>query len=137
MIQIAVIVLASLGFFLSALFALVGMGIVGAQDPRLPAVCRMDERSCASILRSADARVFGIPNVALGLAYYGGLIMLAVAGDPLMDLMGFLVVVGGFTVVLGIYLTVRLLRVHHVQCGVCFTSHFINLFLCVTFLVGL
>ena len=136
MIQIAVFGLSGSGLVLSAYFALVAVGAINSENAQIPRLCRMDGQSCKVLLRTADANVFGVPNVLVGLLYYSGLIVLAFGPDALDDLMGFLVVVGAFTVVLGFYLTIRLLVVHRVRCKICLAAHFINLLLFVTFLAG-
>ena len=135
--QIAVLALSLLGLVLSALVTLVGAGIVRGEDPRLPRWCRFDEHGCAGVFRSPDAKLFWIPNAVLGLCYYGALIAITLVRDLLSDLAGFLVVLGAFTVVVGIYLTARLVLVHRVRCDVCLASHCVNLLLFVTFLAGL
>ena len=137
MIEGAVLVLAVFGMILSGFLMLVATGAVSGQSVKLPKVCRISEHSCSAVLKSPDARLFGLPNVLVGLGYYGALIVLAVEGNALMDLMGFLVLLGAFTVVTGIYLTLRLVLVHRVQCAVCLSTHIINLLLFGIFLAGL
>jgi uncharacterized membrane protein len=137
MIQIAIIGLSGLGFILAVYFAILAQGLIQPDDRRVPKVCRLEERSCARLLQSPDARILGVPNVLLGMLYYGGLILLAFQRDVLIDVMAFLVLVGLWTVALGIYLMIRLLAVHRVRCEICLATHLINFLLLITFVVGL
>jgi len=137
MIQAAVITLAGFGLAISATFAAIGAGMVNSQDRRLPKLCRMDGKDCLGLLRSADGKVFGLPNAVAGLLYYGVLLAVALDGDALNDLVGFLVLPGLLTVVLGIYLTARLLVVHRARCTLCHATHAVNLLLFALFLAGL
>jgi uncharacterized membrane protein len=137
MTQIAVLVLAGVGLVVCGYFALVTANAINPQSPHLPAPCRIDERSCANLLRTEDAKIFGVPNVMVGILYYGGLAVIATHSDAFADLIGFLAVAGAFTVAVSIYLTIRLLVVHRTQCTLCFALHLINLLLFVIFLVVL
>ena len=94
----------------------------------IPAICRMGEDTCATIVFTPRARVFGVPNSVLGQLFYTALAILAVAGgldEPWIRLvlLGF----SGVTVMLGVYLTYSLLFVTRVNCVLCFTSHALNL----------
>jgi uncharacterized membrane protein len=41
------------------------------QSPAVPpALCRQEERACLTILRTPYARLFGVPNAVVGLAFY-------------------------------------------------------------------
>lgn len=137
MIQAAVITLAGFGLVISAYVAAIRAGIVNPQDRRVPRLCRVQEQDCNALFRSADARVFGIPNVVVGLVYYSGLLTVALHGDALDDLMGFLVLSGLLSVALGVYLTIRLMIVQRVRCVLCLATHVINLLLFAIFLAGL
>lgn len=137
MIQTTVITLAGIGAVISAYFAAVEFGLVDVQSRRVPRFCRMQEEGCTRLLRSTDARLFGVPNALVGLLYYVALLVVGIHHDALDDLMGFLVLPGLLSVVLGIYLTSRLLIVHRVRCPLCLATHCINLLLFVIFLIGL
>lgn len=137
MIQTSVIICAALGVAISAYVATIGSGLLNPQDRRLPGFCRLDGQQCDTLLRTADARIFGVPNSLVGLLYYGVVLAVAFHQDALNDLVGFLVLPGLLSVVLGAYLTVRLLIVHRVRCALCFATHGVNLLLFVIFLVGL
>ena len=137
MIQTAIITLAGMGAATSVYFAALGAGLVDPQSRRLPRICRMEARDCSSLLRSEDAKVFGVPNAVVGLLYYVAVLTVATHRDALHDLIGFLVLPGLLAVVVGVYLTARLLIVHRVWCPLCLATHSIDLLLLVTFLVGL
>jgi len=137
MIQAAVITLAGFGLAISAYFAAIGAGLVNPQDRRLPKLCRVEGQDCNELLRSADAKIFGFPNAVVGLLYYGVLLAAALHGDALSDLVGFLVLPGLLSIVLGIYLTARLVIVHRARCVLCLATHAVNLFLFALFLIGL
>jgi len=68
--------LGATGAVLSIHFILVYYGHVESRE--VPAaLCRREERSCTTILRTPYARIFGVPNAVLGLAFYA--LTLAVA----------------------------------------------------------
>jgi uncharacterized membrane protein len=127
--------------FLLALLALAGLAIAGyftgvsyrliAPDtPFIPRRCRLGAATCARVLDSPQARVFGLPNSLLGMAYYAAVIGLVLAGGPGAAsgplLLGFRLVALG-TVALGAYLSASLLFITRVPCILCFTAHGINL----------
>lgn len=61
--------LAVVGLALSLYFTLAYYGWIQARS--LPAAfCRREERTCLTILQTPYARVFGVPNSLLGLAFY-------------------------------------------------------------------
>jgi len=137
MIQTTIIILAGIGAAISAYFAALGLGLVNPQDRRVPRLCRVQEQDCTRLLGSSDARVFGIPNALVGLLYYVALLTVGAQRDALHDLIGFFVLPGLLAVVLGVYLTARLLIVHRVRCLLCLATHCINFILLVIFLMGL
>ena len=115
------------GFGISSYFTGVAYRWVAPDTRWIPAVCRMGERTCATIVFTPRAHVFGIPNSVLGQLFYALLAMVAVAGglnEPVLRLV--LIAVSGLTVLLGLYLTYSLLFVTRVNCVLCFTSHALN-----------
>ena len=124
-----------LGFGIASYFTGVAYHWVRPDTRWIPAICRMGEQTCATIVFTPRARVFGPPNSVLGLVFYATLAIVAVRGDldePLVRLvsLGF----SSVTVLLGLYLTYSLLFVTRVNCVLCFTSHAINLVLFVILL---
>ena len=116
------------GFGISSYFTGVAYHWVKPDTRWIPAFCRMGEHTCATIVFTPRARVFGVPNSVLGQLFYATLAIVAAAGG-LGDGLIRLVLLGfsGVTVVLGAYLTYSLLFVTRVNCVLCFTSHAINL----------
>ena len=61
--------LSALGLALSFYFSLAYYGRL-ARGALSPALCREEERSCRTILRTPYARLFGVPNALLGIGFY-------------------------------------------------------------------
>jgi uncharacterized membrane protein len=128
MLSTLLCLLAALSFLISTYFTAVSYHWVQPDATWLPSFCRMGERTCASIVFTPRARVFGIPNSVLGQVFYTVLIA-AVLGDFLFTRpFVYFFLLGSFlTVLLGVYLTYSLLFLTRVPCKLCFTSHGINL----------
>ena len=123
------------GFGISSYFTGVAYHWVRPDTRWIPAFCRMGEQTCATIVFTPQARVFGVPNSVLGQLFYATLAIVAGTGgldEPLIRLVVF--GASGVTVVLGAYLSYSLLFVTRVNCVLCFTSHAINLMLFVNLL---
>jgi uncharacterized membrane protein len=122
-----VIVLSLVGLYLAAYFSLIYYHLVKADSGMLPRVCRLEERSCKTVLETKYARVFGPPNSLLGVFYYV-IVVVLVGGNFLAGLIGIgLVAVAWFTVVLGIFLIYSLFFIIKIPCPICITAHAINL----------
>ena len=124
-----------LGFGISSYFTGVAYHWVRPDTRWIPAICRMGEQTCATIVFTPRARVFGLPNSVLGQVFYATLVVVAVSGalgEPLVRLIW--LSFSGVTVLLGLYLTYSLLFVTRVNCVLCLTSHAINLVLFVILL---
>jgi uncharacterized membrane protein len=127
-VTILLISLAVVGLAIACYFTTVAFRWVRADTRWVPTFCRMDEQTCASIVFTPQARVFGPPNSTLGMAYYTLLVAGTAVGwvdDPLLR-WGYLAA-SGLTVALGAYLSYALLFINRVACPLCFTSHGINL----------
>ena len=127
MIDFAIVFLSLIGFLISSYFTAVSYRWIRPDEKWIPAFCRLGERTCATIVFTPRARVFGLPNSVLGQVFYAALVIGALTGrfegGPLtLYLLASLV-----TVTLGAYLTYSLLFLTRVPCKLCFTSHFINL----------
>ena len=127
MIDFAIVFLSLIGFLISSYFTAVSYRWIRPDEKWIPAFCRLGERTCATIVFTSRARVFGLPNSVLGQVFYAALVIGALTGrfegGPLtLYLLASLV-----TVALGAYLTYSLLFLTRVPCKLCFTSHFINL----------
>lgn len=125
--DIFLLILAVPGLLISFWFTLVTYGILPADARAVPRFCRMDERSCASILHTPQARVLRIaPNAVFGTVWYGVVIVVTLLSpSPMMNVI--LIGASWLTVLLSAWLAWSLrfrLRAH---CPLCYTSHLLNL----------
>ena len=122
-------------FGISSYFTGVAYHWVTPDNRWIPSFCRLGEQTCATIVFTPRARVFGPPNSVLGQAFYLVLALAAATGwleSPLPHVAA--LGVSGGTVLLGLYLSYSLLFVTRVHCVLCFTSHGLNLILFVLLL---
>jgi uncharacterized membrane protein len=101
-------------------------------------LCAPEKSSCVTVVKTPYARVFGVPNSLLGIAYYGLLIWWAELSGPVGVEMAFggeyhifrlqwlLLLISMGTVALGFYLIYALRRKLGVNCPLCYTAHAIN-----------
>jgi uncharacterized membrane protein len=122
--------LAALGFYIASYFSLVYYGIVAANTRLMPNVCRLEDRTCRTVLTTKYARVFGVPNSLLGVLYYLAVILLLLAGWTGALAMA-TIVVAWFTVALGFFLIYSLFFIIKIPCPLCLTAHAINLLLAI------
>lgn len=123
--QILLIVLASAGFLISLYFTGVYYGYLRSDVWWIPKFCRMEQGSCISILRTPEARIFGVPNFVLGLVFYGALFF-AVLGGRHGFLFDLLIATAIFTVILAVYLIYALRVRLKTDCVLCYAAHGIN-----------
>ncbi len=135
---ILIAALAALGLLISSYFTAIAYRWVKPDANWIPSFCRMGEQTCASIVFTPRARVFGLPNSLLGQVFYVAL-MVAVVGDFLFTepLVYVYLLASLVTVFLGMYLTYSLLFITRVACKLCFTSHGINLVIFILLVIGL
>ncbi|MDA2938984.1 vitamin K epoxide reductase family protein [Acidobacteria bacterium AH-259-A15] len=121
------ILLALVGFLISSYFTAISYGWIEPDAAWIPSFCRMGERTCAAVVFSPRARVFGIPNSVLGQLFYAALIA-GVLGNFLLTkpFYFFYLFASLLTVLLGVFLTYSLLFLTRLPCKLCFTSHGIN-----------
>lgn len=125
--RVALLILAVAGLAIAAIFTGVSYRLIAPDAAFLPRRCRLGAATCARVLDSPRARVFGVPNSLLGMAYYLAVIGFVITGGaPAWLMTGYRLVALG-TVVLGAYLSYSLLFVTRVPCVLCFTAHAINL----------
>lgn len=128
MITTFVIVSATIGLYNSIYFTLLSYRLISPAAPVVPAVCRLDEVSCGTVVHTRQAKLFaGLPNALLGCLYYCTLI--AAAGTGLLWHTPYLtvfIVVAAVTVAVGVYLTHQLYAVLKARCPLCIVSHIIN-----------
>ena len=132
----AMAALAAVGFAIATYFTAVAYRWVRPDAAWIPAFCRLGERTCASIVFTPRARVFGLPNSVLGQVFYAALLAGAALGlldQPL--LLGLYRAGSLVTVALAVYLSYALLFVMRVPCPLCFVSHGINTVIFVLLLV--
>lgn len=134
----AVVVLAAAGVLVALYFALVRYRVVPPNTRWVPAVCRMDEDTCAKVVDSEYGHLFGLPNAVLGLAWY---LLAGVAGVAGLTLGAFplcatLVLVAGVTVLVSVYLAWALVARLRTHCPLCYASHLLNAALLALFVVG-
>ena len=126
-IDSAIIVIAIAGLLVSSYFTAVAYRWISPDERWIPRFCRLRDRTCAAIVFTPRARVFGLPNSVLGQVYYAALIV----GTPLnlLDHGGshtLFLAASVLTVLLAIYLTYSLLFITRVPCTLCFASHAAN-----------
>lgn len=100
-------------------------------DPRwLPRVCRMDEKSCAAIVRTREARLLGLPNAVYGLGWYAAVVGAATLAPGALaagSLVCLLFLAGGAaTVGVSLVLIHALLYRLRTPCPLCFLGHAAN-----------
>ena len=129
--SIILALLALVGLAISTYFTAVAFHWVTPDTRWVPAVCRLDSETCASVIFTPSARVFGPPNSLLGQMYYAALII-AIGLDRLIDARVWRIFVATSLVTIGlaVYLSYRLLVTLKVPCPLCFTSHGINAIIC-------
>jgi uncharacterized membrane protein len=125
------IALATVGLYIAAYFTLVYYGIVAASTRLMPNVCRLEERTCQTVLGTKYARVFGVPNSLLGLLYYLTVVLLLSVGWTAGPIATATIAVAWFTVALGVFLAYSLFFIIRIPCPLCLTGHTINLLLAV------
>jgi uncharacterized membrane protein len=123
-------VLAVVGLLVSTYFTAIAYRWVQPDARWIPTFCRMDEKTCASVVFTPQARVFGLPNSVLGQVYY--LVLLVGVGSGWIEgaFLYVLLAASTLTVGLALYLSYSLLFVLRVPCRLCFTSHSLNIALC-------
>ena len=134
----ALILILSLAGLLNALyFTLAYYGRVRKARWVPPALCAREGSNCVAVVRTFYARVFGLPNSLVGIAYYLVLIGWLLAGGGqasppagtvawLHGVGWLLVVASGVAVMLGLYLIHALWRILRVHCPLCYAAHAIN-----------
>ncbi len=97
-----------------------------------PTICKLEAGGCQALFRTRNAALLGIPNSALGIAYYG---MMAV-GLRMQWPLWILWIGSCPALVMSIVLAWVLLR-NRLECRICWTSHCCNLAIWTTLLFQL
>lgn len=127
MLNPLLVFLSFIGFLVSSYFTAVSYRWVRPDDKWIPRFCRLGEQTCATIVFTPRAKVFGLPNSVLGQTFYLSIVIGALAGLLEHDLLKLYLLASALTVAMGIYLTYSLLFLTRVPCKLCFMTHFINL----------
>ena len=125
---LVLVTLCAIGILISGYFTGITFRWVKPDTRWIPPVCRLGEDTCALVVFTPQARVFGPPNAVLGLVFYVVLAAAALEGgldEPSIRLA--MLGATGATVALGLFLTYSLLCVIRVRCVLCLSSHMVNL----------
>jgi len=95
-----------------------------------PEICRLEDGGCAVLFRSPRSALLGIPNATLGVLLYALLALGLLLEWPPWMLLAMTVPAVAMSAFLG-----RSLIVNRHQCRICWTGHFSNAVLFVTFLL--
>ncbi len=127
MIESLFFVLALIGLLISTYFTAVVFRWMQPDSRWIPAICRLYEGTCALVVFTPQARLFGVPNSVLGQAYYLGLIIGLLQGVVFQRpwIYGYLAA-AAVGVGLAAYLSHSLVYVLRARCTLCFASHAIN-----------
>ncbi len=120
-------ILAVPGLLISGYFAAIYHNIIPDAGRYLPRFCRIDSSECASLLATSQARMFGVPNMHLGILFYFGAGVSALFADVWRQLHSFLFLGSLVAVLAGVYLTYALFFRLKIRCVLCLASHCINL----------
>ena len=121
------IALSVVGLYIAAYFTLVYYKVIPASTSLMPQVCRLDERTCQTVLTTRYARVFGVPNSLLGIVYYTTVIV-CMSGSWTSGFIGAaLIAASWIAVALGGFLIYSLFFIIRIPCPLCITGHIINL----------
>ncbi|HEY6952691.1 MAG TPA: vitamin K epoxide reductase family protein [Bacteroidota bacterium] len=134
--RILVAVFSCAGLLISLYFTIVYYKPAAGIDRYVPSFCRIEPESCASLLGTRQARLYGMPNFVLGLLFYTGLVGSALSGILWKQLHLLLVLGSLVSVATGIYLTDVLIVRLKIHCTLCLASHAINLALCLILLTS-
>ena len=136
-LRVLILILSFAGLLNALYFTLAYYGRVRKARWVPPALCASEGSNCVAVVRTLYARVFGLPNSLLGIAYYLALIGWILTGGGRASAAGtalwlhgvrwLLVGASGVAVVLGLYLTHALWRILRVHCLLCYAAHAINL----------
>jgi len=138
----SIVLLALAGLAIALYFTIVYYGRVRGARWVPAALCRGDS-ICVTILQTPYARILGIPNALLGVAYYSALAVWGLAWHSKglaarwAELEGAcqridvlvargLTLASAVTVLLGFYLLYALRCRLHVHCRLCYAAHIIN-----------
>ncbi|MFQ6677095.1 MAG: vitamin K epoxide reductase family protein [Fidelibacterota bacterium] len=128
--------LALVGGALSFYFYGVYRHIFSGKDRWMPTICHIDEKTCLSIIETSYGRIGGIPNALSGSVFLfiysavltGTFFLFIPVYIPLL--------MGLFTVIIGIYLIYGLTKLH-ARCTICLTVHLVNFIIFILQLISI
>lgn len=123
--NIVILVCSALGFFISLYFTLVYYRLMRPDAAIVPWFCRMDERTCQSLLNTRNARILGAPNFLFGVLYYAAMALFITGAIRISLALATFAALS--TVVLGVYLVYGLIVTLKTRCVLCYTTHACNL----------
>jgi uncharacterized membrane protein len=125
-VNLILVLTGAAGLGIALIFTLARFGHNFAGTMLLPAFCRLDDKSCGSIVFHPDASLLGVPNSILGLLFYGlALIVGFGIGPPIFATV--LLYTGWCGVAMALYLAYSLIVKIKVKCVLCFTGHVLTL----------
>jgi uncharacterized membrane protein len=133
--RIIIGILSFIGLLISVYFAAMYHKFMPNVDRFVPRVCRMEPGTCATVLETRQARLFGVPNFDLGILFYTGLAVSALLPDSWNELRTMLFLGSMVAVAMGFYLLYSLLFHLRVHCTLCYASHVINILVFLLLLV--
>ena len=119
----------TLGLLVSIYFTAVTLDWMRPDAALIPRFCRLEERTCQTILHTPQARVFGPPNSLVGNFYYAAVAVWSLTRPWPPPWETGLVAASLLAVALGAYLTHALLLRLVVRCPLCLFSHGLNVVL--------
>ena len=130
MIELLLASCAIAGLAIASYFSLVYYRLIEADNRWIPSFCRMERGECMRILDTPEAKIFGIPNSALGVIYYGAILIV-----PIQQFETTFLIASIFSVGLGMYLVHALVVRLKMHCPLCYTAHGINLVIANLFII--
>lgn len=121
----AVLLLCLVGLYISVYFTLLAYGRIWSGSRLVPALFRMGGAACSTVLAHPDARLFGLPNSLVGIAYYllivGAVLLFGTRAMPSVVVGAAWAVVGA-----GIFLVYSLFARVRIRCRLCLATHLVN-----------
>ena len=133
-VPVAILALAGLADALYFTFAYYGRIKKARWVPQI--LCAREGSNCLTVVQTPYARVFGVPNSLLVIAYYLLLILWAMAAPRIPAVGWALIAASAGTVILGFYLIYSLRRKLYVDCPLCYAAHAINAVLLVLLILS-
>ena len=133
-VEITILLLVTIGFYISLYFTLVYFGFINPQRFPIPDICKLSENTCRKIIYTRYAHLLGLPNFIYGIFYYVASFILVIS-DPNGYIKIVFILIAWFVVCFGVYLIYVLIRVLKVNCVLCFISHGLNFLLAISFTI--